>query len=402
MSVLNVLKDMKSRRIKILFILLALAAIAAAVLVHPKRFHVDRTEYSMTRLTDPNGMPIRIKAMTRSGNMIAWSEVPRSLTRTIERGEYDRFLPYSPQIFRIDRQGHVEPISFSREYVIHPHGTNDSGWIVGTAYDPNKIPSAFCWDSQQGFRLLPIGGTLTSFQSYAEVVNNQGLIAGCWANQSPLSQRVFLYDSAAGFTDLGTVGMMNMYLEGINEEGIIIGEAMPPTMRGTHAFYGSRQEGLVDIHSKITSLLNSSAKAISDSGWILIQANNNSKDGEVVWYHPQKGKGPSFSWTYRIASAYPIPSTDRFAVIAFSDSWEILGRTIRSSQVSNWILEPGQKPVLLSPKILAEKYWTIFGVDDQGTIYGNIVDNNPAKKLYYYFVQGVLLRPAQPAAPAGK
>lgn len=393
---------MGSRRIKIIVTLLVVAAIAAAFFLRPKRMSVDQTKYSMTRLTDPNGMPIRIKAMTRSGNMIAWSEIPRSLTRTIERGEYARFLPYLPQIFRIDHQGHVEPISFPREYVIHPHGINDSGWIVGTAYDPNKIPSAFCWDSQRGFRLLPIGGTLTSSQSYAEVVNNQGLIAGCWANQSPLSQRVFLYDSAAGFTDLGTVGMMNVYLEGINEEGIIIGEAMPPTMRGTHAVYGSRQEGLVDIHSKVTSMANSSAKAISDSGWILIQANNNSKDGEVVWYHPQKGKGLSFLWKHRIASAYPIPSTDRFAVIAESDSWEILGRTIRPMKLRNWILEQGHKPVLMSPKILAEKYWTFFGVDDQGTMYGNVIDNDPARKLFYYFVQGVLLRPIPPTDPAGK
>ncbi|NLH17944.1 MAG: hypothetical protein GX455_15310 [Phycisphaerae bacterium] len=404
---------MGSRQFKILIVLLAAAALAAAFFLRPKRYLVDPTHYSLTRLEDPNGIPLCLKAFNNAGEMIAFREIRTWMLRRMDRVKYGQHHPDSWEAYRIDSRGQIHPIRLPKDCFVEPRAMNDSGTIVGTfcdpnrvdgaritvsVCDPNRVDAAFCWDLQWGFRKIPFESPLKCSLSHGEAINNNGWMAGSWFTKSPRSSRIFLYEPSAGFIDIGTPAGF-IQIEDINEHQIFVGKCASPS-GNFHAFYGSRQEGLVDIHALATSMTNSSALAISDEDWILVQAFD-SRNAEVIWYHPQKGKGPAFSWNWYLQRVVAIPSSNRFAVVGTPISSPWFDIMERQYQVRNLILEPGKKPVLFDPKPLSGKTWRLLGIDNNGNIYGNVLDRDPSKRELEFFYQGILLRPIRPE-DAGK
>ncbi len=389
------LMQMIRRQIKILVIPLVLIALAVAILFGPTRYQVDSTQYSLTRLEDPNGIPLCLKAFNNAGERIAFREIRSWMLRRMDRIKYSQHHPDSWEAYRIDNEGQIHPIRLPKDCIVEPRAMNDSGTIVGLVRDPNRIDAAFCWDLQRGFWKIPVDSTLKFSLSRAEAINNNGWMAGSWFTKSPRSSRIFLYEPSAGLVDIGSQAGF-VQIKDINENEIFVGECASPS-GNFHAFYGSRREGVTDIHSNITTMASSSALAIGDTGWILVQAYEK-QNAEVIWYHPQKGKGQSFSWNWRIESAAAVPSSDRFAVVSARISLGWFDKMDRQNEDRNWILEPGENPILLDPKPLSGKRWYLLGIDKSGNIYGNVLDHDPSKPELGYFFQGFILRPIRPEA----
>ena len=344
---------MGSRRIKIIVTLLAVAAIAAAFFLRPKRFLVDQTQYE--KIPSPILMEFRFKSSL---------SVPSGTNGWLYTGSArgDRFN------LSIHPDGHAQALSIPKEYRATPIGINDRGAIVGTVSSSNHSLDAFIWDPQRGFQIVPVRDAFPNANSEAVKINSKGMIVGHWERKQSYSKGVFCYDPNNGVFDIEPLSQISVSIGGMDEDGMIVGGFHSPL--GHHAFLWTRQQGLVDIHPGTTHYINSRAMAINDNGWILVRAYNKDEDGdgEIVWIHRKLGKSRSFAWNYLAFEANPIPLTDRFTVGGFRPPWKLGRFRIRPGEWNNWILEPDRKPVLINPKVLSDKRWFIVGMDDQGSI----------------------------------
>jgi hypothetical protein len=368
--------NMGFRRIKIIVTLLAVAAIAAAFFLRPKRFHVDKTQYDMIPVTDPNGSPLQVIAINSSGQMVASPSV--------------RFGGIA-LVYTIDPAGRAQALPIPKEYRASQFSINDRGAIVGTVSDPNDSTDAFYWDPQQGFQLVPVRAAFPNADTISVRINNKGIIAGCWERKKTYSKGVFLYDPNEGVFDIEPLSQIAVSIGGLTEDGVIVGGFQSPS--GHHAFLWTRRQGLVDIHPSATHYTNSRAWAINDNGWILIRPYDKDKQGEMVLYHHQLGKSHLLSWNYTTGRANSIPLTDRFTVVEVRSPWSIGRYQIRTDKWNNWILEPDRKPILINPKELSDKRWFIVGMDDQGIIVGNTFGLRDAPVNPMPLPEGFILRP---------
>ncbi len=365
---------MDSRRIKIIVILLVLAAaVAAAVFLRPKRFHVDQTQYELISLHKPEYRLSEVFAINRSGVALGWVV---NKDNTVE-------------IVKWDSNGTKQTVPISEDIEATPRGINDNGDIVGH-YQDRKSPAvvgSFRWDSIRGFQSLPVYDTLQYEYSDPRFINQKGQIAGFMTKKSPpYKQAVFYFDPEEGVCDIGSLGAYPVTLRGMNEKGMVVGSSRT-TGNAEHAFLWTKRNGMIDIHSLVAPQAKlTRAFAISPNGWILVQAINQKRHNRIIWYHPEKGVGPSFSFNEWIMSALPV-TENRFVFHSLNKGWMVGRFNLRQSMHNNWILDYGQNPVLISPKVLSDQPWSINSMTDQGIIVGSYVDRmgNP-----------FLLRPIRP------
>jgi hypothetical protein len=376
---------MGSRRIKIIITLLVLAAIAAAFFLRPKQYFADQTRYEQIPLTDPNGIPLQVIAVSRTGQMVARPSVRSGGIATV---------------YTIDPEGRAKTLPIPKEYRPIQIDINDRGAIFGTVSGPNDSKDAFFWDPQRGFQLVPVRTAFPNADSDSAKINNKGIIVGNWKRKQTYSKGVFLYDPNGGVFDIEPLSQIAVSIGGLTEDGMIVGGYSSPS--GHHAFLWTRRQGLVDIHPSATHYTNSRAWAINDNGWILIRTYDKDKRGEMVLYYHTLGKSRLISWNYTTGRANSIPLTDRFTVVEVRSPWSIGRFQIRPDKWNNWILEPDHKPVLINPRELSEKRWYIVGMDDQGTIVGNSFGLQSTPANLATSPEGFILRPLRPAAPAGK
>jgi len=146
------------------------------------------------------------------------------------------------------------PWAGAQSYTVTPLGTlggifsnvnaiNDHDQITGYASLSDGVEHAFLWTSAQGMRDL---GTLGGSTSYGFGLNNLGQVVGGSFPASENFYHAFVWTENNGMHDLGTLGGNYSYAEAINDSGEVVGYAYLPGDDSYHAFYWTAAEGLQD------------------------------------------------------------------------------------------------------------------------------------------------------------
>jgi probable HAF family extracellular repeat protein len=119
---------------------------------------------------------------------------------------------------------------------------NDAGLVAGDSYFQGSTLHAFAWTRATG--MIDIGTLPGGTVSEARAVDEFGEIAGN-ADVSPLETHVFLWTRATGIRDLGAAGADTATMLGMSSRGRIVGELI--TRGGEHAMTWTHASGMLDI-----------------------------------------------------------------------------------------------------------------------------------------------------------
>jgi probable HAF family extracellular repeat protein len=218
---------------------------------------------------------------------------------------------------------------------------NNSGQVAGGFYDTSGKSQAFYWDSSNGTQLLgnlnqnPIYAPQS--QSEAAAINNNGQVVG-WADDTSNNDRAFLWDSANGMQNLGSLGTSGgnySWSRGINDFGQVVGSS------NNHAFLWDTIDGMQDIGT----LGGNSAIAydINNYGQIVGQSSNSlSQNRATLWDNEA---------TYDLNVFLPADS-DFFLLtqaIGINDNGQIIGLGyLKSGYEGMFLMTPVPEPATIA------------------------------------------------------
>lgn len=157
------------------------------------------------------------------------------------------------------------------------YAINDSGAVAGNSSVASGNFRAFVWTPQSGMIGL---GTLGGLNSYATGINNDGEVIG-YASLSNGYEHAF--SSLAGvLTDLGTLGG-NSFAYGINDSGVIVGYSWPVNGDHPHAFVYLNGV-MIDLNALVPE----------GSGWQLLEAYGINSAGQIVGEGLLNGQSHAF------------------------------------------------------------------------------------------------------------
>src|ERR1019366_3381977 len=123
----------------------------------------------------------------------------------------------------------------------------------------NTTTHAFLWSSAIGMQEL---GSIGGGSSYATGINNAGQIVGYY--EASGTYRAFLWTANTGMQDLGTLGGDSAIASGINSAGQVVGSASNAS-GDVHAFLWTATSGMRDLGDTLRGTF-SDAVAINDLG----------------------------------------------------------------------------------------------------------------------------------------
>lgn len=146
-------------------------------------------------------------------------------------------------------------------------GLNQHGAVVGAANSVNSATHAFLWTSAGGLRDIgTLGGP--DADSAANGINNSNQVVGYSFLPNNASARAFLWTNGAGMESLGTLGGNNSSAMGINDVGQVVGSAYTTKNSSTeHAFLWTEAGGMEDLGTLGGNY--SQAWAINNSGAVV-------------------------------------------------------------------------------------------------------------------------------------
>jgi probable HAF family extracellular repeat protein len=147
------------------------------------------------------------------------------------------------------------------------HAINDAGMVVGEFYSP-QIGShirPFLWDTASGMQDL---GTLGGpYDSAAYGINSKGFVVGRASTSDRDPDHAFLYDGGP-LIDLGTLGGTSSWARGINNAGQVVGSSYTGSpFEGEHAFLWDADHGMQDLGTLAGPV--SVAYGINDAGSVV-------------------------------------------------------------------------------------------------------------------------------------
>lgn len=125
----------------------------------------------------------------------------------------------------------------------------------------NATTHAFLWSTATGMRDL---GSIGGGSSYANGINNAGQVVGYYETAS--SYHAFLWTASSGMQDLGTLGGDFAIASGINSAGQVVGGSSNASGE-VHAFLWTATSGMKDLGDTLRGTF-SDAVAINDQGAI--------------------------------------------------------------------------------------------------------------------------------------
>jgi len=174
------------------------------------------------------------------------------------------------------------------------YGINSSGTIVGNSYNASGNEHAFMYTTAGGMVDL---GTLGGSSSYNfGAINSSGTIAGT-AFTAGGDQHSYIYTTAGGMVDVGTLpGGAASEAVAINSAGIVVGDGL--TSGGQDHAFVYIGGVMVDLNTLLDS---------SGAGWTLEQAYGINDSNQIVgWGYNSSGQMDAYLLTLDVV---PEPST---------------------------------------------------------------------------------------------
>ena len=165
-----------------------------------------------------------------------------------------------------------------------PYDINERLQVVGVAYLDQSFTKyhGFLASQTGGWKdlgTLPGGGN-----SFADWMNNNGVVVGLATNATFPNGVAVIWDTARRIHSIGTLaGGAQSYAGGIYDLGQVVGES---TITGgdSHAFIWTQTGGMQDLNNMISS----------NSGWVLNHASAISNGGKIVGYGTINGATHGF------------------------------------------------------------------------------------------------------------
>lgn len=125
------------------------------------------------------------------------------------------------------------------------YAINDSAVVTGYSDTADGSSHGFRWTAAGGMTDL---GTLGNIDSYADLINNAGQIAGYSAidDANGFNYHGFVWDQASGMVDIGTLSGLGSAVLAMNASGQVAGVSDSDLLY-QHAVFWSREGGIVDL-----------------------------------------------------------------------------------------------------------------------------------------------------------
>ncbi|MFM2295463.1 MAG: hypothetical protein RLZZ350_1876 [Verrucomicrobiota bacterium] len=191
------------------------------------------------------------------------------------------------------------------------YGINQSGQVVGSAYDVNFLSSqAFFYNGNNVLLLgdLTGGGGGGAGKAEAYAINNAAQITGFAINGA--GEYHAFRRSGGTMTDLGTLGGTFSSGAGINNSNVIVGVSTIDAGDFTNHAFICASNTLVDLNTQLDTTSNS---------WVLIKAENINDLGQIVGYGTNNGALHGFLLTAVVPSA-PVITNQPAAVTNLAGS----------------------------------------------------------------------------------
>ena len=165
----------------------------------------------------------------------------------------------------------------------NPHSLNDHGQVMGVAETPTQGSRIFLWDKAQGFRDLgpydrpPHVGRLC--------LNKAGLVAGTTTDPNG-HRRPFLWDLHGSRQILGTFGGLHGCTMDLNNKGQIVGYA-EDVAHHRHAFIWDSRTGLRDLGTLGGN--QSVALSVNDAGQVVGWSETSRSQSRLFLWEPDQG-----------------------------------------------------------------------------------------------------------------
>jgi len=197
-------------------------------------------------------------------------------------------------------------------------GINEAGTVVGSSglSDTHGSDRGFRWMSSGGMINLgtPASQGLTGLsnftQSYAQNLNNTGLIVGAADRGSGLTRAVY-WDSSDQIFDIGTLGGNSGWAQAVNDANVIVGFSNNGTANRAFGFVPGGS--ITDLNT----LLSPSA-----SGWVISRVYDINNTGLIV------GEG-TFGGVTQAVVLTPIPEPASLSLLAGAGMLALRRRTSR-------------------------------------------------------------------------
>lgn len=200
----------------------------------------------------------------------------------------------------------------------------------------------FIWSETNGLILLDLPESCK-----IKSLNNSGQIAGINQLENG-SERVFIWDSVAGYTDLGTLGGSSASFSGLNDRGQIVGSSL--TAEGKrHAFLWDKNVmtdlGVLGTFKSFSEIYeNSTARAINNDGTI------------IGWSSSSERPVTSFVWKEGVMERFRPELTENFGalILEINNNGQVVYLYNVETRVDT--IEGDQEPVCIGKQLMAPKY----------------------------------------------
>ncbi|MBC8142517.1 MAG: hypothetical protein H7Y38_13885 [Armatimonadetes bacterium] len=166
----------------------------------------------------------RVSGINNTGVFVGWCRKGSDTAPTAVRGFVSEKIPLSlaREEYRLVELGTV-----GSHDLVYPLGINDSGVIVGTAYDAGGSYRAFRRDTQSGEMSVLAG--LPDTDSSAEAINSSGTIVGSYRVGGAYTLRPFRHANGVA-TPIETGANFSGMVQDMNDAGQVVGQRSRPEL----------------------------------------------------------------------------------------------------------------------------------------------------------------------------